>query len=202
MRILVCVKQVPDTLDVEFDEASRLLKRRCLPKTMNPYDRCALDAALRIKDKNENVKITVLSMGPEDADTVLKDALALGADEAFLISDPRLKGSDAHGTVMALTGAVGKLEDIQHGPFDLICCGERSVDGGTAYVAPALAYRLGRPLAARVMSCDPTDQGSLECMREDEGCLQWLEIPFPCVVSFTKSDQSGIHRSPALLKRR
>ncbi len=189
MRILVCVKQVPDTLDAVFDEERGRLKRTCMPKTMNPYDRCALDAALEIKDKNENVKITVLSMGPKDADTVLKDALALGTDEAFLISDPQLEGSDVHGTVMTLTGAVRKLEDIQHDPFDLICCGERSVDGGTAYVAPALAYRLGRPFAARVMSCDPTDQGRLELVREDEDCVQWLETAFPCVVSFTKSDQ-------------
>lgn len=140
MNIIVCVKQVPDTNEVKIDPAKGTLIREGVPSIINPDDRNALEEALRIKDKLEDVKITVLSMGPPQADIALIEAIAMGADEAILLTDRAFAGSDTWATSTALEAGVKYIGD-----YDIIFCGRQAIDGDTAQVGPQLAERLGIP---------------------------------------------------------
>ncbi len=137
MNIVVCLKQTPDTAKVKFNPATRTLLREGVENIMNPFDRQALEAALELKDAYGG-KVTALSMGLPMALDVLKDALAMGADEAVLISDKALAGSDTFATSLALAAAIKKL-----GAYDVVLCGKQAVDGDTAQVGPELAQHLG-----------------------------------------------------------
>lgn len=140
MNIIVCLKQVPDTTEVRIDPVRGTLIREGVPSIINPDDRNALEEALRIKDENENVKVTVLSMGPPQADVALREALAMGADEAVLLSDRAFAGSDTWATSTALAAGVRKIGD-----YDIIFCGRQAIDGDTAQVGPQIAEHLGLP---------------------------------------------------------
>ncbi len=139
MNIIVCIKQVPDTDQVRIDEKTGTLIRAGVPSIINPDDRNALEEALRLKDEH-GAKVTVLTMGPAQAETALKEAIAMGADEAILLSDRKFAGSDTWATSTALAAGI---KDI--GDYDIIFCGRQAIDGDTAQVGPQIAEHLDIP---------------------------------------------------------
>lgn len=140
MNIIVCLKQVPDTTEVRIDPVTNTLIRAGVPSIINPDDRNALEQAIRIKEEKEDVTVTVLSMGPPQAEVALKEALAMGADEAILLSDRAFAGSDTWATSTAIAAGVAKI-----GNYDIILCGRQAIDGDTAQVGPQIAEHLGIP---------------------------------------------------------
>ena len=139
MNIIVCLKQVPDTNEVRINQETGTLIRDGVPSIINPDDKNALEAALAIKDER-GAKVTVLSMGPPQAKDALKEALAMGADEAILVSDRAFGGSDTWATATILAAAIEKI-----GSYDIILCGRQAIDGDTAQVGPEIAEFLGVP---------------------------------------------------------
>lgn len=140
MKIIVCIKQVPDTNEVRIDPVKGTLIREGVPSIINPDDRNALEEALRIKDQLEDVKVTVVSMGPPQAQVALVEAIAMGADETYLLSDRAVAGSDTWATSTALSATIRYIGD-----FDIILCGRQAIDGDTAQVGPQIAEHLGIP---------------------------------------------------------
>ncbi|MCC0672120.1 electron transfer flavoprotein subunit beta/FixA family protein [Clostridioides sp. ES-S-0145-01] len=139
MNIVVCLKQVPDTNEVKINKETGTLIRDGVPSIINPDDRNALEEALKIKDELGAV-IKVVSMGPPQAKSALKEALAMGADEAYLISDRAFGGSDTWATSTIIAAAIEKV-----GKYDVIFCGRQAIDGDTAQVGPEVAEFLGVP---------------------------------------------------------
>lgn len=137
MKFLVCIKQVVDTSKMEVDPATGRLKRNNANSIMNPLDRNALEAALALKDEKGGT-VTVISMGPPQAGTVLKEAISMGADEAYLVTDRAFGGADTLATSYTLSMAIRKI-----GTFDLIFCGQESIDSNTAQIGPEIAATLG-----------------------------------------------------------
>lgn len=138
MNIVVCIKQVPDTTEVKLDPKTNTLIRDGVPSIINPDDKAGLEAALRIKDEN-GAKVTVITMGPPQADLALREALAMGADEAILLTDRAFGGADTWATSTTLAAAVKKLD------YDLIITGRQAIDGDTAQVGPQIAEHLKLP---------------------------------------------------------
>lgn len=138
MNIIVCIKQVPDTKEVRIDPVKGTLIRQGVPSIMNPDDKAALEAALRIKDQS-GARVIALSMGPLQAESVLREAFAMGADEAYLISDGAFGGADTWATSSTLAAAISKLD------YDLILAGRQAIDGDTAQVGPEIAEHLQIP---------------------------------------------------------
>ncbi len=139
MNIIVCLKQVPDTNEVRINQETGTLIRDGVPSIINPDDKNALEAALTIKDEKGG-KVTVISMGPPQAKDALKEAIAMGADEAILVSDRAFGGSDTWATATILAAAIEKV-----GNYDIILCGRQAIDGDTAQVGPEIAEFLGVP---------------------------------------------------------
>lgn len=133
MKIIVCVKQVPDTTEVRIDKETNTLIREGVPSILNPDDANALEQALQLKDKYDDVTVTVLSMGPPQADVMLRECLAMGADEAVLLTDRAFGGSDTWATSNALAAAIRKI-----GKYDIILAGRQAIDGDTAQVGPLI----------------------------------------------------------------
>lgn len=178
MHILVCLKQVPDTTDVRLDPKTGVVLRDQLKGITNPEDKHALELALGLKGATD--KVTVLSMGPETAKDTLKEALAMGADEAYLVTDPQAAGSDALATARVLKAALDKLD-----PADLVLMGRRSIDGWTGAVAPMVAELTGRPLVSAIRGATLSD-GKLVAEQEWGGDFQQVESPLPAVASVTR----------------
>lgn len=182
MHVLVCVKQILDTTDVRFDPETGYLKRDGLPVTINSLDEYAVEEGLRLREKHGG-KVTVLSMGKEKAVDTLKHAIAMGADEAVLLSDPALAGSDTAATAYALSRAVLKLEEKP----DLIICGAETVDGNTAYVGPALATWLNLPYVTFVEKIDEMDGGKMTLRRMMEEGFDKVACPLPALITVVKN---------------
>lgn len=138
MNIVVCIKQVPDTTEVKLDPKTGTLIRDGVPSIINPDDKAGLEAALRLKDE-QGAKVTVVSMGPPQADLALREAMAMGADEAILVTDRAFGGADTWATSTTLAAALKKLE------YDLIITGRQAIDGDTAQVGPQIAEHLKLP---------------------------------------------------------
>ena len=182
MNILVCIKQVPDVEKVKFCPETRTLIREGVENIMNPFDRHALEVALMMKDK-VGAKVTCVSMGLPIAADVLKEAIAMGADDVALISDRALAGSDTLATSIALTGAIKHL-----GQFDLILCGKQAVDGDTAQVGPEIAEHLGIPQITGALKVDFVDDKFI-VERENESSVQTLACAAPLLVTVTKAEK-------------
>ena len=135
MNILVCMKQVPDTTEIKINPETNTLMREGVPSIVNTFDAFALEAAARLKDKHPDSKIVVVSMGPEQAKTALKECLSIAADKAYLVSDRVFGGSDTLATSYILSNAIRKIEELE-GKFDAIFCGKQAIDGDTAQVGP------------------------------------------------------------------
>ena len=184
MNILVCVKQVPDTTEIRIDPVRNTLIRDGVPSILNPFDGYALEAAARVKDKNPDTKIVVLSMGPEQAKAVLKECLAIAADKAYLVSDRAFGGSDTLATSYIISQAVKKVESIE-GKFDAIFCGKQAIDGDTAQVGPELAEHLGYPQVTYGLEAE-LDGETLKVKKEAEEGAQIIGVALPAVVTYTK----------------
>ena len=137
MNIVVCIKQVPDTTEIKIDPVKNTLIRTGVPSIMNPFDKNALETGLSLKDRYGG-KVTVISMGPPQAKAVLREALAMGADEAYLVTDRAFGGSDTYATSYILSQAIKKL-----GAYDVILGGKQAIDGDTGQTAPSIAEHLG-----------------------------------------------------------
>ena len=185
MNMLVCVKQVPDTTEFKIDPVKNTLIREGVPSIVNPFDGYALEAAARIKDKDPEAKIVVLSMGPEQAKAALKECLAIAADKAYLISGRAFGGSDTLATSYIISEAIKKVEE-KEGKFDVIFCGKQAIDGDTAQVGPEIAEHLGYPQVTYALEVQEAAADQLKVLREAEDGKQVVGVGYPCLVTFTK----------------
>lgn len=180
MKILVCVKQVPDTTEVKIDPVKGTLIREGIPSILNPDDANAIEEALRIKDKTPETHITVISMGPPAAEAVLYECLGMGADEAYLITDRAFGGSDTWATSNVLAEAIRHL-----GTFDIIFAGRQAIDGDTAQVGPQIAEKLGIPQVTYVQKVEISGQ-KLTIERALENGYEVLEAKMPILLTAIK----------------
>ena len=187
MEILVCVKQVPDTAEVKIDPVKHTVIRAGVPNIFNPFDQNALEAALQLKD-NQGAKVTVLSMGPPQAKDVLREALAMGADDAYLLTDRKVGGSDTLATGYCLAQAVKKVAELKGiEKFDLVLCGKQAIDGDTAQVGPQIAEHLGLPQVTYLEGIKYEGGNRLVVKKWTEEGYQLLEVETPCVVTVLSS---------------
>jgi electron transfer flavoprotein beta subunit len=182
MNIIVCIKQVPDTEEmqkVKVDGETNTLVREGVPGIINPFDENAIEEALRLKEKKGG-KVTVLSMGPSQAEESLRKALAMGVDEAVLLSDRLFAGSDTLATSYTLAMAIKRVE-----PFDLILLGKQAIDGDTAQVGPGLAEWLNLPQITYARKIE-VNEDKIRVERVLEDVFEVVESPLPVVVTVTK----------------
>lgn len=184
MNILVCVKQVPDTTIIKIDPETNTLIREGVPSILNPFDGYAMEAAARIKDKHPDTKIVAASMGPKQAEVVIRECLSIGADQGYLISDRAFGGSDTLATSYILANAVAKIEELE-GKFDMIFCGKQAIDGDTAQVGCELAEHLGLPQVTYALETE-AEAERLKVTKEADGGNQIIGVRYPCLVTFTK----------------
>lgn len=148
INIAVCIKQVPNTNQVKIDKKTGTLIRKGIKSICNPDDKNALEEALKLKDSYDDVKITVISMGPRQASIIIKEALAMGADRGILLSDRKFAGSDTLATSTILEAALRKIQEEEG--FNIIFCGRQAIDGDTAQVGPQIAQLLDLPIISSV----------------------------------------------------
>ena len=180
MEILVCIKQVPGTTQVEIDPNTGTLKRDGVESKMNPFDLYALETALRLKAKHGGT-VTVLTMGPPQAEAVVREAFMMGADKGAVLSDRRFGGADVLATAYTLSQGARKA-----GRFDLVVCGRQTTDGDTAQVGPELAERLGIPHVANVRAVTDATDTSITVEVDEPGHVLAERIPFPCLITVDK----------------
>ena len=175
LKIIVCIKQVPDTNEVRLDPVTGTLIREGVPSIINPDDKAGLEAALNLKDQY-GAKVTVISMGPQQADLALREALAMGADEAILVTDRAFGGADTWATSSTLAAAIKKLE------YDLIITGRQAIDGDTAQVGPQIAEHLG---LANISYAEDIqlDGDRVIVRRQYEDRYHLLQAKLPCLIT-------------------
>lgn len=176
MNIIVCIKQVPDTAEVRINPETGTLVREGVPSIINPFDMHAIEAGIQIKEKAGG-KVTVMTMGPPQAESALRDAIAMGADDGILLSDRAFAGSDTWATSFTLSKAIGKLG------ADIIICGKQAIDGDTAQVGPETAEFLNIPHISYVRKIEEVTQTSIKVQRlMDEG-YDIVESLFPVLLT-------------------
>jgi len=183
LNIVVCIKQVPDPeffSKITIDPVKQTIRREGIPTIINPLDKYALEEGLRIKERFSG-KVTVLSMGPPNAREVLEEALAMGIDDAALLCDGMFAGADTLATAYPLAGGIKKL-----GNFDLILCGNETVDGATGQVGPQLAELLGIPHITFVNEIKWTNERELIVNRALERGYMKLQVSLPVLISVVK----------------
>lgn len=176
MNIVVCIKQVPDTTEVRIDPVKGTIIREGVPSIMNPDDKGGVELALRLKDQY-GAKVTVITMGPPQADAILREAFAMGVDEAIHLSDRRFAGADTLATSNALAGAIRTL------PYDIVITGRQAIDGDTAQVGPQIAEHLNIPQVSYVESLEYDGKGLLKVRKATEEGYQVVELPTPCLLT-------------------
>lgn len=185
MLVVACIKQVPDTTQVQIDPATNTLVREGIPFIVNPYDTHALEEALRLKDRF-GFRVAVISMGPPNAEAALRKALALGADEAILLSDRVFGGADTLATSRVLSRAIGRLNEEQR--VGMVLCGKQTIDGDTAQVGPGIATRLGYSqltLVDRIEALDAA-RGRITVRRRLEGRHELVEATLPVLLTVVR----------------
>jgi electron transfer flavoprotein beta subunit len=182
MHIVVCIKQVPDSAQIRVHPVTNTIMRQGVPAIINPYDLFALEEALRLKDRHGG-RVTVLCMGPLQAETALRKALSFGADDAILVSDRAFAGSDTLATSYALASAITQIRKDM--PVDLVFAGKQTIDGDTAQVGPGIAKRLGLQLLTYVSKIEALDldKGEITVHRRSEGGVQVLKTKLPCLIT-------------------
>jgi electron transfer flavoprotein beta subunit len=176
MNIVVCIKQVPDTTEIKINPETGTLIRDGVPSIMNPDDKGGLEMALMLKD-TYNAHVTVMTMGPPQAESILREAFAMGADRAILLTDKRFAGADTLATSHALAGALRTLD------FDLIITGRQAIDGDTAQVGPQMAEHLQLPQISYVTGLAYNGSNLLTVKKETEEGYQMLEVELPCLLT-------------------
>lgn len=185
MQVVACVKQVPDTTQVRVDPVTGTLVRQGVPFIMNPFDTHALEESLRVRDRY-GLKVVVISMGPPSAEVTLRKALALGADEAVLLSDRAFGGADTLATSLVLAAAIKKLAEKE--PVALVLCGRQTIDGDTAQVGPGIATRLGYTQLTLVESIEGLDLNAkqIRVKRKLEGRHELVSASLPALVTVVR----------------
>ncbi|UCF49915.1 MAG: electron transfer flavoprotein subunit beta/FixA family protein [Thermoplasmatales archaeon] len=178
MKLIACIKQVPDTTEVKVDPKTHTLIRDGVPSILNPYDQFAIEECVRIRDQIGDCSVSVLTMGPPQARSALMRCLALGADEAILISDKAFAGSDTWATAYTLSLAIKKI-----GFFDIVFCGQQAIDGDTAQVGPELAQQLGIPQVTYVEKIEIDNKNKLTINKQTEDGYQILEAKLPLLLT-------------------
>lgn len=180
MKILVCIKQVPGTTQVEIDPTTGTLKRDGIAAKMNPYDLYALETAMRIRAEAGG-EVAVLTMGPPQCERVVREAYTMGADRGTILSDRAFGGADVLMTSYTLSQGVAKA-----GPFDLIICGRQTTDGDTAQVGAELAEWLGIPHLANVKAIEEVGKHSITVCIEQTGFDAVERVAFPALITVEK----------------
>ena len=196
MNIVVCIKQVPDTKGGVKFNPDGTLDRAAMLAIMNPDDKAGLEAALRIKDQN-GAKVTVLTMGLPKADAVLREAMAMGADDAILVTDRVLGGADTWATSTTIAGALRNLD------YDLIITGRQAIDGDTAQVGPQVAEKLGLSqitYTEEILNVDETAR-RITVKRHIDGGVETVEGPLPIVLTVNGSAAPCRPRNAKLLQK-
>jgi electron transfer flavoprotein alpha/beta subunit len=179
VNIVVCIKQVPDTADIRINPETNTLMREGVPSIINPFDLNALEAGIQIREQTGG-KVTVLTMGPPQAEAVLRESLSMGADDAVLLSDRAFAGSDTWATSYTLAKAINKIG------ADIIFCGKQAIDGDTAQVGPETAEFMGIPHIAYVRKIEEVKDDSIKVQRlMDEG-YDVVESSIPVLLTVVK----------------
>ncbi|MEW5866123.1 MAG: electron transfer flavoprotein subunit beta/FixA family protein [Bacillota bacterium] len=180
MNVAVLIKQVPETTDVKINRETNTLMREGVASIINPFDMYAIEEALRIREQHGG-KVTIITMGPPQAEEALRQALALGADEAVLLSDRAFAGADTLATSYTLAKAIEKL-----GGFDLVICGKQAMDGDTAQVGPEVAENLDIPHVTYVRKIEELSPGYVRVQRMTEEGYEVIESPLPALITVVK----------------
>lgn len=180
MNIVICIKQVPDTSNVRIDPKTNTLIREGVVSIINPFDMYALEEGVRLKE-HYGGKITVLTMGPPQAETALRDAVAIGCDEAILVSDRSFAGSDTLATSYTLAMAIKKIKD-----FDVIICGKQASDGDTAQVGPGISAHLDIPQVTYVKKISEVTEKEIVVERMTEEGFERVRVRLPCLMTVVK----------------
>tara|TARA_Y100000588_G_C14182274_1_gene894195 strand:+ start:252 stop:1034 length:783 start_codon:yes stop_codon:yes gene_type:complete len=175
MKIVVCIKQVPDTTEVKLDPKTGTLIRDGIPSIINPDDKCGLEAAITLKEAH-GAHVTVLTMGPPQAEKALREAIAMGADEAILVTDRAFAGADTWATSSTLASAIKNLE------YDLIITGRQAIDGDTAQVGPQIAEHLQLPQVSYVADLQKEGE-TLILKRMFEDGYHKIQAQMPCLIT-------------------
>jgi electron transfer flavoprotein beta subunit len=180
LNIVVCIKQVPETTEVNFDEETGRLIREGVAAVINPFDEYAIEEGVRIMEKHGgNVK--VLTMGPPWAADALRDAIAIGATEAYLATDRAFAGADTWATSLTLAKAIEHM-----GGYDIIICGLKTTDGDTGQTGPELAEQMGIPHVCYVSEIVEVSDGKVILKRNLDNGVETLEAPLPLVITVSK----------------
>ena len=190
MNIIVCIKQVPGTTDIKIDPDTNTLVREGVESIINPFDTYALEEGVRLRERCGG-KVTVVSMGPPQADAALREAISLGADEAILLSDRAFAGSDTWATSYVLSKAIAKIAD-----YDVVLCGRQTLDGDTGQVGPGLSEMLGIPFVAYVSKVEEIGEGVMRVQRMVEEGYENIEMNLPAVITVVK--EINVPRVPSL----
>ena len=176
MKIVVCAKQVPDTTEVKLDPKTNTLIRDGVPSIINPDDKAGIEAALQLKEKVGGT-VTVISMGPPQADAALREALAMGCDEAILVTDRAFGGADTWATSSTIAAALKKID------YDIIITGRQAIDGDTAQVGPQIAEHLGIPQVSYAEEIVEAAEGKVVVKRQFEDRYHVIEVKTPCLIT-------------------
>jgi electron transfer flavoprotein beta subunit len=180
MNIIVLIKQVPDASEVKINRETNTLIRDGVPSIINPFDRYAIEEALRLREQHGG-KVTVLTMGPPQAAEALKEAVSLGADEAVLLSDRAFAGADTWATSFTLSKGIKKI-----GSFDLVISGKQAIDGDTAQVGPETADMLGIPFIAYVRKIEKVENNRMTAERMMDEGYDVVETSLPALITVVK----------------
>ncbi|MCH1981306.1 electron transfer flavoprotein subunit beta/FixA family protein [Ruminococcus sp. OA3] len=180
MKIIVCIKQVPATSQVEIDPENGTLKRLGSQTKTNPYDLFALETALRLKEQTGGT-VTAVTMGPPQAEQMMKDAYSMGADDAVILSDKKFAGSDVLATSYTLAQGIHAIGD-----YDLIICGKQTTDGDTSQIGPAVAEHLGIPHTAWVSEICSVSGKSIAVRQDLFSVTQVSSMDYPCLITVDK----------------
>ena len=180
MNIIVCIKQVPNTTDVRIDPVTNTLIREGVESVINPFDTYAIEEGVRLKERFGG-KVTVITMGPPQAENALKEAISLGCDEGILVSDRKFAGSDTWATSYTLSMAIKKI-----GAFDIVICGKQASDGDTAQVGPGISTHLDIPQVTYVKKIEEIKDNKAKVERMMEEGYDIVETPMPCLFTVVK----------------
>lgn len=181
MNIVVCIKQVPGTTQVKINPETGTLIRDGVEAIVNPFDEYAIEEALKIKERIGNCVVKVITMGPPQAETALKSAIAMGADEGYLVTDRAFAGSDTWATSYTLASAIKTL-----GKTDLIICGKQAIDGDTAQVGPGVAEMLDIPFVAWVRKVEEISAAAIRVERLMDDGYDIVEMALPGLITVVK----------------
>ena len=179
MNIVVCIKQVPDTAEVRINPETNTLIRDGVPTIINPYDMHAIEAGLQIKEMTKG-KVTVITMGPPQAESALREAISMGADDAVLLSDRAFAGADTWATAFTISKAIAKIG------ADIIICGKQAIDGDTAQVGPEMAEFLDIPHIAYVRKIEDIKPDSIKVQRMMDEGYDIVESSLPVLLTVVK----------------